>query len=176
MKIIGLYFGTTSSTISFFNNEGVLASFEPFNGINYIPTVVSYYEGDIEIGNSAKKNRTVEHEVYENFKLLLGKNFNVVIKNKSKTPSEVTANFIEELLKKYIKKQKIDGIDSIVMTVPEVWFYENSNRTARENIQSIYKRLKSHKGFEKSQLKLTLRSEPEAAAAYFCRSYKLNKD
>jgi len=80
MAIIGLDFGTTNSTISYFDKEsGNLESFRASAGdTNYIPTIVAYninknYE--ISIGKSAKQNLTLRNfEVYEHFKLLLGKN------------------------------------------------------------------------------------------------------
>jgi len=175
MKIIGLDFGTTNSTISYFDTESqALVSFKSKAKDNdYIPTIVSYNNKnhDISIGNAAKQNLTSKsHEAYENFKLLLGKNFDDVIEGKTKTPIQVTHDFIKCFLEEYKKSQRIEKIDGIVMTVPETWFREASNRTARENIEGIFRKL----GY--SEFEFQLESEPVAAAAYFCKAHELNKE
>jgi molecular chaperone DnaK len=172
MKIIGLDFGTTNSTISYYDAES--QSLDGFrfaaSDNQYIPTIVAYNKNknnEISIGDDAKWDLTSkDFEVYEHFKLRLGKNFDEVIEGKTKTPIQVTHDFIKQLLEAYKKSQNIDEIEGIVMTVPETWFREASNRTARENIEKMFKEL----GY--GELKFQLESEPVAAAAYFCRAYE----
>jgi molecular chaperone DnaK len=177
MKIIGLDFGTTNSTISYYNKESKsLDSFKDrAKDTDYIPTIVAYDKNrsnEISIGNRAKKNVTSKnYEAYEHFKLRLGKNSDEIIEGKDKTPLHVTQDFIKKLLDEYKVSQNIDlkeNLDGIVMTVPETWFREASNRTARENIEGIFKKL----GYSDSEFQLE--SEPVAAAAYFCWAYKEN--
>ena len=123
-------------------------------------------------GLTQKKNITKKgYESYEYFKLRLGSDANTVIKNKTKTPTEVTADYIRELLNEYRRVQNIDSIDGIVMTVPETWFREESNRTARENIEKIYEEL----GYD-IENQFQLESEPVAAAGYFCWVYEHSKE
>ncbi len=134
---------------------------------DYIPTVVAYKGETIQIGEVAKKNATKKgYESYEHFKLRLGDDARSVITGKSKSPIEVATDYINILLDEYKENQNIDAIDRVVMTVPETWFREASNRTARENIESIYKKL----GY-KSRIQFQMESEPVAAAGYFCWSY-----
>jgi len=172
MKIIGLDFGTTNSTISYFNKEsGTLDSFKAHaRDSDYIPTIVAYNKNknnEISIGNSAKPYLTLKNfEAYEHFKLLLGKNADKIIEGKTKTPTQVTYDFIKKLFDEYKTCQKIDKLDGIVMTVPETWFREESNRTARENIEGIFKKL----GYSDSEFQLE--SEPVGAVTYFCWSYE----
>jgi len=172
VKIIGLDFGTTNSTITYFNKEsGKLESFKARAGdADYIPTIVAYNKNknyEVSIGRSAKTNLTLKNfETYEHFKLLLGKNADKVIEGKTKTPTQVTRDFINKLLDEYKTCQNIDCFDGIVMTVPETWFREESNRTARENIEGIFKDI----GYGDSVFQLE--SEPVGAATYFCWSYK----
>ena len=52
------------------------------------------------------------------------------------------------------------------MTIPEVWYREQSNFTARENIRTILTEI----GMKPEQFKF--QSEPVAAAAYFCWLWK----
>lgn len=174
MNAIGFDFGTTNSTISFYNTETkTLDCFQTSaSSTDYIPTVVAYKGDEVCIGNIAKKNLTKKgYESYEHFKLRLGSDANTVIENKTKTPTQVTADYIRELLSEYRHEQNIDVIDGIVMTVPETWFREESNRTARENIERIYEEL----GYD-IETQFQLESEPVAAAGYFCWAYEHAKD
>lgn len=174
MKKIGFDFGTTNSTISFYNEETKsLDCFQMNAGATeYIPTVVAYKDSDISIGEIAKKNMTKKgYESYEHFKLRLGQDANRAISGTSKTPIEVTSDYIRILLEEYRSNQNINEIDAIVMTVPETWFREASNRTARENIETIYRKL----GYD-VDTQFQLESEPVAASGYFCWSYAHSKE
>jgi molecular chaperone DnaK len=170
MKVIGFDFGTTNSTISYYNEESkALDGFRLGASSNdYIPTVISYDKNnEISIGNTAKRNITSkDFEVYECFKLRLGKNFDKVIEGKTRTPSEVTYDYIKKLLETYKESKRISEIDGIIMTVPEIWFREANNRTSRENIEDMFKKL----GY--GEIEFQLESEPVAAAAYFCWAYE----
>lgn len=169
MKKIGFDFGTTNSTISFYNEETkTLDCFQMSAGSSeYIPTVVAYKGTEISIGEIAKKNITKKgYEAYEHFKLRLGQDARQIMQGKSKSPLEVTSDYIRTLLDEYRENQNVSGIDAIVMTVPETWFREASNRTARENIEGIYRQL----GYD-IETQFQLESEPVAAAGYFCWSY-----
>lgn len=174
MKKIGFDFGTTNSTISFYNEETKsLDCFQMSAGsTEYIPTVVAYKGDEYSIGDIAKKNMTKKgYESYEHFKLRLGQAAHEIIPGKSKSPIQVASDYIEKLLEEYQSNQNISGIDAIVMTVPETWFREASNRTAREHIESIYKNL----GYN-VETQFQLESEPVAAAGYFCWSYANSKE
>ena len=171
MKKIGFDFGTTNSAISFYNKETKgLDNFQmDVSSTDYIPTVVAYKDDEILIGNAAKMRLTKKaFDAYEHFKLRLGKDFNKQIEGKNKTPLEVTTDYIKILLEKYKQAQNIDNIEGIVMTVPETWFREASNRATRDNIESIYNSL----GYEDI---FRLESEPVAAAGYFCWAYRNEK-
>ena len=174
MNVIGFDFGTTNSTISFYNQETkTLDCFQMNAGsTEYIPTVIAYKGGDVSIGDIAKKNMTKKgYEAYEHFKLRLGQDAHQIIPGKSKSPLEVTTDYIRSLLDEYLTNQNIADIDAIVMTVPETWFREASNRTARENIEGIYRQL----GYN-VETQFQLESEPVAAAGYFCWSYAHSKE
>lgn len=174
MNKIGFDFGTTNSTISFFNPETKsLDCFQISAGsTSYIPTVISYKDGEVSIGDIAKKNITKKgYESYEHFKLRLGKNADQIIAEKTRSPLRVASDYISALLSEYKANQNIDSVDGIVMTVPETWFREASNRTARENIEGIYKNL----GYD-IEAQFQLESEPVAAAGYFCWSYEHSRE
>ena len=168
---IGLDFGMTNSTISFYDDESkALVNFKPNAAEeDYIPTVISYNAkkpSDISIGKVAKSQLTSKNfDTYEHFKLLLGKKFNDKIVGKNKTPFEVAKDYIDNFLKLFETSQQNKKIQSIVMTVPDTWLRERSNQTARENIEKIFESLEFKGEFH-------LESEPIAAAAYFCDAYK----
>ncbi len=171
MRKIGFDFGTTNSAISFYNEETKgLDNFQmDASSTDYIPTVVAYKGEEVYIGNAAKRGLTQKaFDAYEHFKLRLGKDFNKKIEGKDKTPLDVTTDYIRALLDKYKQIQNIDNIEGIVMTVPETWFREASNRATRDNIESIYNSL----GYEDI---FRLESEPVAAAGYFCWAYRNEK-
>ena len=171
---IGFDFGMTNSTISFYDAESNgLINFTPDPAANgYIPTIVSYNKNkpdEVLIGNAAKTKLTAKSfDTYENFKLRLGKRFNEVIEGKNKTPNEVAHDFINKFLALF--KESHNEIQNIVMTVPATWIREQSNQTARENIENIFTSL----GY--GEEKFCLESEPIAAAAYFCHAYKIKND
>lgn len=174
MKKIGFDFGTTNSTISFYNEETKnLDCFQLNAGASeYIPTVIAYKGNDVSIGEIAKKNMTKKgYDAYEHFKLRLGQDAQQIIPGKGKTPTEVATDYIRTLLNEYQTNQNISEIDAVVMTVPETWFREASNRTARENIEGIYRKL----GYD-IETQFQLESEPVAAAGYFCWSYAHSKE
>ena len=85
MKKIGFDFGTTNSTISFYNEETKsLDCFQVNAGsTEYIPTVIAYKGAEHSIGDIAKKNMTKKgYESYEHFKLRLGQDAHTVIPGK----------------------------------------------------------------------------------------------
>ncbi len=180
---IGVDFGTTNSTLSYLgiketsqSNVRVetIAYRESVEQTEYIPTVVTYNNKDksYAIGRSAKNNiGKRDMESYDCFKLQLGQNFKKPLKGGEKTAEEITYTYLEELLNKFKKQLGITIIDKIVATIPETWFRESSNRTARENIRGIYEKL----GYKREQIHL--QSEPVAACAYYCWCYfeKLKK-
>lgn len=172
---IGLDFGMTNSTISFFDKESNgLTNFKPDAAAEYIPTIIAYNKNrsdEILIGNAAKAKLTSKsYDTYENFKLHLGKRFDKVIDGKNKTPKDVAHDFIKKLLESFQNQYR--DIQSIVMTVPNIWIGEESNKTARDNIKDIFSFL-GYDGKDKDgKDKFRLVSEPIAAAAYFCYAYE----
>ena len=131
MNIIGFDFGTTNSMLSYYNPETKeLDCFTPNAAASsYIPTVIAYKGDDVIIGTLAKNNITKKgYDAYEHFKLRLGRDADKVIENRSKSPLQVTTDYIKKILAQYQDVQNISHIDGIVMTVPETWFREASNR------------------------------------------------
>ena len=187
MKAIGFDFGTTNSTICFLTEAHgfeMIESFKPaINASDYIPSIVAYvaYEKNdkggprnILIGSSAVDKLTASRfESYENFKLLLGRDFDKAIdegNGKNKTPIQVTQDYIEKLLELYKSRCNIGELERIVMTVPDAWFRGEEKGVLRESIENIYR------GLEIDGFGVQLESEPISAAIYFCYAYEHNID
>jgi len=169
MKVIGLDFGTTNSIVSFYNEE--TKNIEAWkmggaDGNNYIPSCLSIEDDEIYIGEEAKNNLTKDDsQTYTNFKILLYETDSKKLANYNytdKTPKEVAKLYIKTLLETYIAEQNIDKVNSLVLTVPEIWIQDDMQ--ARTTIKEIA-----------DELKLPLKkliSEPAAAGAYFIDNYK----
>ncbi|MCM1131913.1 MAG: Hsp70 family protein [Ruminococcus flavefaciens] len=168
MSNIGFDFGTTNSIISYHDNESdTLTCFRTTAGsTEYVPTVIAFDNRrgveKISIGAGAKLMGEGSPNVYGRFKLRLGTLFDDVIpdKDKPRTAHEVAVKYISHLLDDF--RNSNHTIDNMVMTIPQVWYNEQSNYTARENIKSILLEV----GFSPEQFRF--QSEPVAAAAYFC--------
>ena len=174
MKVIGLDFGTTNSILSFYNKSTKTIEAWKMGGTdgnNYIPSCLSIEEdGEIYIGEEAKSSLTRENsQTYSNFKILLHEidNAKLISYNYHKNkPKDIAKLYIKTLLEIYIKEQNIAKIESLVLTVPEIWIQDDIQ--ARGIIKEITE-----------ELNLPLKqliSEPVAAGAYFIDNYKYKHD
>ncbi|GHV54139.1 hypothetical protein FACS1894216_13540 [Synergistales bacterium] len=103
---------------------------------------------------------------YTHFKLRLGTDFDKILPGRDKSPGELARDYIKLLLEEYIASN--GSFDNLVMTIPDTWFREKGNKTAKGHLEQIFKGL----GYQN----VTLQSEPVAASAYFCWHYQyLNK-
>ena len=166
---IGLDFGTTNSILSFYNRSSNYVDtykLDGNTGANYIPSVVAFDEGDISIGDLAKNSTDDEYvSVYSRFKILL----NLEDKDRleahgygDRSPQEITTVYLQELIKKFKSDHGLKKIDSLVLTIPEIWLKDDYKS------RSMLKRI-----VENLQLPLKkLVSEPVAAGAYFLHNYE----
>ena len=168
MNVIGLDFGTTNSILSFYNKTNSVESWKMggSDGKNYIPSILTFDESDLFIGEEAKNQlKNGNKESYSKFKILLHEKDKVKLANynySNKTPKDIAKLYIKTLIETYKKEQCIDRIDSVVITVPEIWL--NDDMQGRMIIKEITDEL---------NLPLfKLVSEPVAAGAYFLNNYK----
>jgi len=176
MKKIGLDFGTTNSTLSYADASGNIKCFRlgGASASEYIPSYIGYAKEDEEtvIGAEAKLSQTDEdYEVYSKFKMLLGEKNPARLKDclfDTRTPARCAKDFIRCLFRQYCKEENIrGGIESAVITVPEIWIKEvhqgEIGYIARSELQKI--------SAELDVPSLRLLSEPVAASAYFTHCY-----
>lgn len=169
MSRIGFDFGTTNSIISYHDEEsGALKCFKrTADDTDYVPTIIEYVtrkgNSSIQIGKAARIHNGADN-VCDRFKLRLGNRFDEVLPGKNKTAHQAAKDYIGKLFEYF--KNGGHSIDSIVMTIPEAWYREQSNYTTRENILTILTEI----GFTREQF--SFQSEPVAAAAYFCHLWE----
>jgi molecular chaperone DnaK len=92
----------------------------------------------------------------------LGRDFDIAIPGRDKKPGELAKDFIQTLLAEYEYARGTP--ENIVMTIPEIWFREESNNFARKNLEKMFQDMKKYN--------VQLQSEPVAAAAYYCWLYQ----
>jgi molecular chaperone DnaK len=166
---IGLDFGTTNSILSFYNKNGDYIDTYKLDGNageNYIPSVVAFDDGDIFIGESAKNLIDDEYaKVYSRYKILLNLNDRdrlIAHGYDDRTPHEITEIYLRELINKFKSDYRLKKIDSLVITIPEIWLRDDYiSRSVLKNIVT--------------KLKLPLKkfvSEPVSAGAYFLYNYE----
>lgn len=172
MRKLGLDFGTTNSTLAFPDTRRKVLECYRMRGAAgspYIPSFVRYEidGGFVEIGRAARKSQGDEdYQVFSGFKMLIAE------KNRERLdeygyfdrkPADCAKSFIEYLLKNYAGEQNVADIESLVITVPEIWVKENRH-ASRERLKRIC-----------AELDLPLKrfiSEPVAATAYFAHCHR----
>jgi molecular chaperone DnaK len=172
MNKIGLDFGTTNCTLSYYDSSrNVIESYRMGSAGSqwYIPSFVSYENEDqsIQIGRPAKRNQDDDDfSVFSAFKMLLGE------KNPDRLesfgyfdtkPDDCAKDYINCLIQNYCTEKNIDAIDEMVITVPEIWVKEHQH-ASRESLRIIC-----------ADLNLPVQrfvSEPVAATAYFVYCFK----
>ncbi|AMW30754.1 Hsp70 family protein [Arthrospira platensis] len=165
---IGLDFGTTNSTISYLEN-GKPVAFKYGGQQESIPSFIAYEDdGYIDIGKAARQAAASDPQMesYGNFKMDLPLTENFANNYSSKhTPITVTTDYLRQLLlspeNTYSFRCQQGEIEGLVVSVPEIWQRDISNR-GRENLQSL---IAHNLGLEKQLIQLV--SEPVAAAAYY---------
>lgn len=161
---IGLDFGTTNSIISYLNEEKLeIFQYGGPDGQKYIPSFITYENDYVEIGRGARTtaSQTPDVESYSNFKMdlpLPESQFTSRFKN-ARTPMSITADYLRELFLSSSSFSREEGqINSVVVSVPEIWQRDVSN-LGRERLQKLIQEL----GLPLKQLI----SEPVAAAAFY---------
>lgn len=173
MRKLGLDFGTTNSTLAFFDSSRKALECYRMRGASgspYIPSHVRFdrQDGSVEIGRAARKSLGDEdYQVFSGFKMLLGEKIRERLEAFGyfeTSPIECAKQYIRQLLANYREEQNIEaGIDGLVITVPEIWVKEHRH-ASRERLRKIC-----------AELDLPLKrfiSEPVAASAYFAHCHK----
>jgi len=167
MAKIGIDLGTTNSACCAWDSERHIFHFLHFGveTLDYFPTAIAYEKASGKaayIGAAARDCLFSEdYDVYERFKLSLGRGAHE--KNgRAFSPMEVTRDFLREVIRTY-ETETGEEVESLVITVPDVWKNEEQNKTALDNLTELVQEL----GYT-AEVQAVFESEPVAAAAYYC--------
>ena len=170
MAKIGFDWGTTTTSVSFFQPEGNFYDYLRFGGsnLNTFPSVIAYRtnaDGKVTrlIGEAARKvTYSKKYDTYNNLKL----NLNSSAKNlngRQKSTYEAVRDFIGTTIGEYVHMYG-NPPEGIVFTIPDSWGKDIFQHPSLMLLEQII----SDIGFD-TDTQVTFYSEPVAAAAYYCK-------
>ena len=132
-KIIGIDLGTTNSCVSIFEGgeAHVIANAE---GGRTTPSVVSFKNGEIIVGEKAKRQALVNPDTIISIKRKMGTSEKVKANGKEYTPEEVSAMVLSDL-KKTAEAYLGEKVSKAVITVPA--YFNDAQRQATKNAGKI---------------------------------------
>ena len=151
-KIIGIDLGTTNSCVSVMEGKEVKVITNP-EGNRTTPSVVAFKDGEIIVGDAAKRQVVTNKDSITSIKRLMGSNEKVEANGKQYTPQEVSA-MILQYMKKYAEGYLGEPVTKAVITVPA--YFNDAQRQATKDAGKIA-------GFEVERII----NEPTAAALAF---------
>ena len=132
-KVIGIDLGTTNSCVA------VLEGGEPHvipnaEGNRTTPSVVSFKNGEVRVGDVAKRERETSTNVISSIKRLMGTKEKVEAEGKKYTPEEISAKILmnlKETAEAYLGAE----VSKAVITVPA--YFNDAQRQATKNAGKI---------------------------------------
>lgn len=132
-KIIGIDLGTTNSAVAVL--EGGEAKIIPNpEGNRTTPSVVASKNGEIQVGEVAKRQAVTNPETISSVKRYMGTDKKVTLDGKEYTPQEISA-MILQYLKSYAEDYLGDKVTQAVITVPA--YFNDSQRQATKDAGRI---------------------------------------
>ncbi|MBR4461861.1 MAG: molecular chaperone DnaK [Erysipelotrichaceae bacterium] len=151
-KIIGIDLGTTNSCVSIMEGNDVKVITNP-EGNRTTPSVVAFKDGEIIVGDAAKRQVVTNKDSVSSIKRKMGSTEKVHVNNKDYTPQEISA-MILQYMKKYAEDYLGEKVNKAVITVPA--YFNDAQRQATKDAGKIA-------GFEVERII----NEPTAAALAF---------
>ncbi|MDC8900772.1 molecular chaperone DnaK [Metamycoplasma hyosynoviae] len=131
--ILGIDLGTTNSVVSIIEN-GVPKILENPNGKRTTPSVVAFKNGDIIVGEVAKRQLETNPDCVASIKRLMGTSKTVHVNGRDYKPEEISA-LILGYMKDYAEKKIGHKVEKAVITVPA--YFDNAQREATKNAGTI---------------------------------------
>ncbi|AAT27599.1 molecular chaperone DnaK [[Mycoplasma] mobile] len=132
-KIIGIDLGTTNSVVAILEDKTPRVLENP-NGKRTTPSVVSFKNDDIIVGEVAKRQLETNINTIASIKRKMGTSETVKINDKEYKPEEISA-MILSYLKDYAEKKIGSKIKKAVITVPA--YFNNAQREATKTAGRI---------------------------------------
>ena len=132
-KIIGIDLGTTNSCVSIYEGgeAQVIANAE---GGRTTPSVVSFKNGEIIVGDKAKRQALVNPDTISSIKRDMGTSKKRKANGKEYTPEEISAMILGDL-KKTAEAYLGEKVTKAVITVPA--YFNDAQRQATKNAGKI---------------------------------------
>lgn len=133
-KIIGIDLGTTNSAVAVLegNEAKIIANPE---GNRTTPSVVSFKNGEIQVGEVAKRQAVTNPNTVSSIKRHMGEaGYKVEVEGKSYTPQEISA-MILQYIKGFAEDYLGESVEKAVITVPA--YFNDSQRQATKDAGKI---------------------------------------
>jgi len=132
-KIIGIDLGTTNSCVSVMEGNEAKVITNP-EGNRTTPSVVSFKDGEIVVGEAAKRQAVTNKDTISSIKRLMGSSEKVEAAGKKYTPQEISA-MILQYMKKYAEAYLGETVTKAVITVPA--YFNDAQRQATKDAGKI---------------------------------------
>ena len=133
-KIIGIDLGTTNSAVSVLEGGEAKIITNP-EGNRTTPSVVSFKNGEIQVGEVAKRQAVTNPDTIGSIKRHIGEaGYKTEIDGKSYTPQEISA-MILQYLKGFAEDYLGEKVDKAVITVPA--YFNDAQRQATKDAGKI---------------------------------------
>ncbi|MDF7637061.1 molecular chaperone DnaK [Leuconostocaceae bacterium ESL0958] len=133
-KIIGIDLGTTNSAVAVLEGGKPKIITNP-DGSRTTPSVVSFKNGDIQVGDVAKRQAITNPDTISSIKSHMGEaNYKVTVGDKDYTPQEISA-MILQYIKGYAEDYLGEKVDKAVITVPA--YFNDAQRQATKDAGKI---------------------------------------
>ncbi len=132
-RIIGIDLGTTNSVVAIVDAKEPRVIENP-NGKRTTPSVVSFKNGEIIVGEVAKRQIETNPNTVASVKRLMGTEQTIKANNREYKPEEISA-MILGYLKDYAEKKLGSKVEKAVITVPA--HFNNAEREATKNAGKI---------------------------------------
>lgn len=132
-KIIGIDLGTTNSAVAVL--EGGEPKIIPNNeGNRTTPSVVAFKDGEIQVGEVAKRQAITNPNTVMSVKRYMGTDHKIDINGKAYTPQQISA-YILQHLKSYAEDYLGEEVTNAVITVPA--YFNDAQRQATKDAGKI---------------------------------------
>lgn len=132
-KIIGIDLGTTNSCVSIMENGEVKVIANP-EGNRTTPSVVSFKNGEIIVGEAAKRQAVTNKDTVASVKRHMGSAYKEHVNGKDYTPQEISAMVLQNL-KATAEAYLGETVTSAVITVPA--YFNDAQRQATKDAGKI---------------------------------------
>ena len=133
-KVIGIDLGTTNSCVAVMEGQDAKVITNP-EGARTTPSVVAFKNGEIQVGDVAKRQAITNPNTISSIKRHMGDNaYRVDVEGKKYTPQEISAMILQNL-KKTAEAYLGETVDKAVITVPA--YFNDAQRQATKDAGKI---------------------------------------